>query len=150
MNDLDTLFNRAFGFEPMLRNMNTVPVDQKFPPCNIASYLNENNDKRFRVDLALAGWLREELEVIVGNNKLTIKGDPKEDEYPDDVDFKWIQHGIAKRGFEWSRVVSDDLIPDNVSFDDGILSVWLDEKVPEHKKIRSLSIGKSELMLENT
>ena len=68
---------------------------------------------------------------VVGNNQAKIQND------------KHLYHtvGISKKNFVWEKVVSDHVIVDGVTFDNGLLSVRCHVEIPEHQKPKTFQIN---------
>ena len=96
-----------------------------YPPYNLVKESNVD----FRLEIALAGYKREDIEVTTEWNKLFVevkKSGNSGDEY--------IHQGLAKRAFIRTWTLSDDVEVKDVSFEDGLLTVKLNRVIPEHQK----------------
>jgi molecular chaperone IbpA len=96
-----------------------------YPPYNLI----KESSVDFRLEIALAGYKREDIEVTTEWNKLFVeakKSGNSEDEY--------IHQGLAKRAFVRSWTLSDDVEVKDVSFEDGLLAIKLNKVIPEHQK----------------
>ena len=83
----------------------------------------------FRLEIALAGYKREDIEVTTEWNKLFVeakKSGNSDDEY--------LHQGLAKRAFTRTWTLSDDVEVKDVSYVDGLLIVKLNRVIPEHQK----------------
>jgi molecular chaperone IbpA len=83
----------------------------------------------FRLEIALAGYKRKDIEVTTEWNKLFVqakKADDSEDQY--------LHQGLAKRAFTRTWTLSDDVEVKDVSFEDGLLTIKLNRVIPEHQK----------------
>ena len=95
-----------------------------YPPYNLIQ-LNNHESK---LEIALAGFKKDELQVYTEFGKLYVKGRKEESE--DDGTF--VHKGLAQRSFERVWTVSDDTKVGSVKFEDGLLTVDLKKIVPEH------------------
>ena len=95
-----------------------------YPPYNLVQ-LNNHESK---LEIALAGFKKDELKVYTEFGKLYIEGKKEESE----VDGTFIHKGLAKRSFERVWTVTDDTEVGSVKFEDGLLTVELKKIVPEH------------------
>jgi molecular chaperone IbpA len=96
-----------------------------YPPYNLIKESNVD----FRLEIALAGYKREDIEVTTEWNKLFVeakKSGSSDDEY--------LHQGLAKRAFTRTWTLSDDVEVKDVSFEDGLLTVKLNRVIPEHQK----------------
>jgi|TARA_R100000278_G_scaffold112213_1_gene89937 molecular chaperone IbpA len=122
-------------FRDMLRMKNHQAgssIYNAYPPHNLV----ENSDGKYTIELATAGFTKEELEVKTEYSKLTISGRKAEEE----DDEKIVHKGIAKRPFSKSFTLAEDVVVDDVSFKDGLLTIKLQKVVPEDKKEKIYSL----------
>ncbi|RME67542.1 MAG: heat-shock protein [Alphaproteobacteria bacterium] len=137
---------RAFDFSPLLRstigfeNLNRLvdmasrldTAETSYPPYNIEK-LSEDD---YRISMAVAGFKRDELDIVVQENALLIRGQAAEA----DEDKSYLHRGIAKRAFERRFQLADSIKVVGASLVDGLLNVDLKREVPEHKKPRQIEI----------
>ena len=90
--------------------------DDAYPPYNI----EQIGEQGFRITLALAGFKKENINITVENNQLTIRG--KQEQNPQAV---YIFRGIATRQFIKTFVLADGIEVKNAEFDNGLLHVNL-------------------------
>ena len=95
-----------------------------YPPYNLIQ-LNNHESK---LEIALAGFKKDELKVYTEFGKLYVKGSKEESK----VDGEFVHKGLAQRSFERVWTVSDDTKVGSVKFEDGLLTVELNKIVPEH------------------
>lgn len=96
-----------------------------YPPHNIVS----GDNGRTILEIALAGFSREDISVSTERNLLTVSAKVKDKE-----DRKYQHKGISDRAFEKSWQLGEDVEVDNVEFVDGLLSVVLKKQLPEKQK----------------
>ena len=106
------------------RFFNAAPQTSNYPPYNLIQ-LNNHESK---LEIALAGFKKDELKVYTEFGKLYVEG--RKEESKDDGTF--IHKGLAQRSFERVWTVSDDTEIGSVEFTDGLLTVELKKIVPEH------------------
>ena len=100
-----------------------------FPQTNYPPYnLIQLNNHESKLEIALAGFKKDELKVFTEFGKLYVEG--KKEESKNVGEF--IHKGLAQRSFERVWTVSDDTKVGSVKFEDGLLSVRLDKIVPKH------------------
>lgn len=129
-------FDNVFDhFESMFDDnwtFNTPTVN--FPPYNIV----KTGDYTYDVELALAGFSKDDITVDYADNVLTVKSVKKADE---DKDTDGVLHrGISKRQFTRSFTIADDVEVKGAELKDGLLKVSMERIVPEGKKPRSIEI----------
>ena len=137
---------RAFDFSPLLRssigfeNLNrladfaTRGEGESYPPYNIEK-ISENG---YRISMAVAGFHRDELDLTVQDNVLTVIGRAGEEAAGGERQF--LHRGIAKRAFERRFQLADTIKVVNAGYEDGLLNIELAREIPEHKKPRKISI----------
>ena len=97
-----------------------------YPPYNLI----KESSIEFRLEVALAGFKKEEIKVFTENNKLFVEGAQEKDEDT----LEYIHKGLASRDFTRVWTISDDVVVDAVDYVDGILSIKLRRVIPEHQK----------------
>ena len=123
-----------FGLEDMFRRLDAFQdsTATNYPPYNIVKV----DDVTQRLEIALAGFSREEIEVAVERNILTVSTNQKE------ADGREYTHkGLARRTFARNWQLSDDTVVENVTYVDGLLSIDLRKEVPEEHKRKLLPIS---------
>ena len=112
---LDDYFDRFFNSD--------------FPQSNYPPYnLIQLNNHESKLEIALAGFKKDELKVYTEFGKLYVDGKKEEPE----IDGTFVHKGLAQRSFKRVWTVTDDTEVGSVSFDDGLLVVNLKKIVPEH------------------
>ncbi len=135
--DLERFMGLSVGFDSMFNRLMNFPQssqDSGFPPYNI----RKEDDYKYVIELALAGFSESDIEVEVKDGILTVRS--KEDKSTDDT--QYVHRGIAKRSFSKSWTLSDDVIVKGAEFDNGLLNISLEKVVPEEKKPRLIPITK--------
>ena len=112
----------------------TIP-QVNYPPYNIV----RTGDNTYDIELALAGFSKDDINVEYENNVLTVKSIKKADEMGD-KDNGVIHRGISKRMFTKSFTVADDVEVKGAELKDGLLKVSLERIIPESKKPRTIKI----------
>ena len=104
-----------------------------FPPYNIVKGKDELN---WKIEMALAGYNKKDIEVKYADNTITIKSTHKDE---DDKDT--IHRGIAKRHFTRTFTTAEDVEVKGAEMADGMLSIALEKILPEGKKPRTIDIA---------
>jgi len=106
-----------------------------FPPYNIV----KTGDNTYDVELALAGFNKDDIEVEYKENMLTVKS--KKQEETKDEEGNVIQHrGISKRMFSKSFTIANDVEVKGAELKDGLLKVSMERIIPDHKKAKTILI----------
>ena len=142
--DLQKLLGFTVGFDGFFNRLSTVDTAQtSYPPYNHRKI----NDLQYVVELALAGFTKDDIEVEVTEGTLTvrsvIKKDDKSnnDEMSSNNEIGFVHRGIAKRSFSRSFQLSDDIVVQSADLKDGLLIVNLERVIPDEKKPRLIPIG---------
>ena len=100
-----------------------------FPQSNYPPYnLVQLNNHESKLEMALAGFKKDEVKVYTEFGKLYIEGKKEESE----VDGTFVHKGLAQRSFQRVWTITDDTEVGSVKFEDGLLTVELNKIVPEH------------------
>jgi len=124
----DQLFDRIVSDHEKLQK-----YSGKYPPHNIRK-IDEVN---YTVELAVAGFDRDELDITFENSLLTVKGTPKQRESD------YLYQGIGHREFEKQFALNEEVIVKSADLVNGLLVINLERIIPEHKKPKKITIGDS-------
>lgn len=136
MNTLAPLFRHTVGFDRFDELLDAaLRSDQSggFPPYDII----REDDGLYKVTMAVAGFRRDELDVIVQENVLRITGKPSNTQ---DDNRTWLHRGIARRAFDRTFRLADHVEVTDAGLQDGLLVVTLNRVVPESRKPRQIPI----------
>lgn len=123
----------AIGWDGILEDLKKAStVKQSYPPYDVTKL----DGGIFIISLAVAGFNRDELEVITAGNKLTIAGNQDNEEPAGEV----IHNGIAKRDFTLNFRLADGVALESARLEDGILTIHLRKEVPESEKPKQIEI----------
>ena len=131
------LLNDPFfiGFDRVLDRMHQqTPGQSNYPPYNIVKV----DDDNYHIEIAVAGFGRDELDVELKDGVLSVEG-KKEDK----DETKYLHKGISARHFRRTFTLSDTIVVRGADFVDGILTIKLENVIPEEKKPRKIAIGGS-------
>jgi len=133
---LDRLLPTALGFENAFAALDNAAhlltaTQTAFPPVNVI----KKDDYNFVLELAVAGYKQDEIEVTAERNSLKITGKKAETD-----ERNYLVKGIAGRKFSRQFVLSDTVVVRDASLADGILSIALENVVPEEQKPRKIEI----------
>jgi molecular chaperone IbpA len=125
-------FDRLFD---MLENSGTGNGGENYPPFDLIS----TGDNDYRIDIAVAGFGRDEIDITAQQNVLIVSGKKKEESEKDGNDF--IYRGIATRSFERRFALADHIQVKGADMKDGLLSIELVREIPEAMKPKKIDIG---------
>ena len=114
----------GIGMDDYLDRFFNESPQSNYPPYNLIQVNNHES----KLEIALAGFKKDELKVYTEFGKLYIEGEKEATE----VDGTFIHQGLAQRSFKRVWTVSDDTKIGSVEFVDGLLTVQLNKIVPEH------------------
>ena len=123
---LDDVFHRLHSYGM------TQPGGQ-YPPYNI---IKESNVK-WRIELALAGWSKDDIEVSLETNVLLVRSKAAKET----VEQEYMHRGVATRTFARGFNLSDDVEVGDVTYVDGMLTIPLHKVIPEHQKLKVYDIN---------
>ena len=125
----------SLGLEDMFKRLDAFhdSSGSNYPPYNIIKI----DDVTQQLEIALAGFSRDEIEVAVEKNILTVSTNKV-----DGTDGREYTHkGLASRTFARNWQLSDDAVVEDVTYVDGLLSINIRKEVPEAQKRRLLTIS---------
>jgi len=124
---LDLINRNSIGMGDYFDRLTTLPETQSnYPPYNLVQV----NTEEFRLELALAGFKKKEINVFTQEGRLFVEADKEEPTAEKD----YLHRGVAARSFTRSWTLSDETEVGSVVFEDGLLTVTLQKIVPEHHK----------------
>jgi molecular chaperone IbpA len=103
-----------------------------FPPYNI----EKTGDDAYRIVMALAGFSKDDLQIVTENNRLLVRGEVR-----NKTEQTFLHQGIAQRAFQRVFDLADYVVVTGASMNDGLLMIDLKRELPESLKPRSISIG---------
>ncbi len=133
--DTSALNRALIGFDSLFNDVErrfANSVQNNYPPYNVLKH----DDNSFEIEIAVAGFSREDITIEVDQNQLTIRGQRLKD---DDAD-KYLHRGLAARDFERSFTLADHIEVGDAELTNGILSVKLTRVVPDALKPRLIAI----------
>ena len=120
----DKITKNSIGMDDYLNRFWEMDTTSNYPPYNLIQV----NNVLSRLELALAGFKKQEVKVYTEFGKLYVEGQ-KEDK---ETDGEFLHKGLAQRSFQRVWTISDDTKVGSVKFEDGLLTVELGKVVPEH------------------
>ena len=104
-----------------------------YPPYNIV----KTGENTYDIEVALAGFGKDDIEVEYADNMLNIKSKKVEDK---DAKEGVLHKGISKRYFSKTFTVADDVVVNGAELKDGLLKVSMERIIPEAKKPKTIEI----------
>lgn len=135
--DLSPLFRYSVGFDRLDQLFDAAfrnAQDNTYPPYNIV----KTGDDSYKITLAVAGFGEDDLEIVVKENLLTVKGKGAEAD-----DAVYLHRGIGRRAFEHRFQLADHVKVTGADLVNGLLDVQLVREVPEAMKAQEIKIGAS-------
>ena len=139
-----TVFNNPFmlGFDELENMLSRMTKSAEgFPPYNI----EQTGTETLKIVLAVAGYTEADLDIIVEDNQLIIRGRQAQN-----TEKHYLHHGIAARSFIKSFVLADGMVIEGACLENGLLSVDL-RKPQKQTKVQRIAIKtKSKSVLLDT
>ena len=120
----EKISRNSIGMDDYLNKFWDEPTNSNYPPYNLIQV----NNVESRLEIALAGFKKDELQVFTEFGKLYVEG--KKEESQDVGEF--VHKGLASRSFSRVWTIADETEIRDVRFTDGLLLVQLGKIVPEH------------------
>ena len=121
---LDKISKNSIGMDDYLNRFWDLDTTSNYPPYNIVQV----NNVESRLEIALAGFKKNEVKVYTEFGKLYVEGKKEESETVGE----FVHKGLAQRSFTRVWTLSDDTEIRDVRFNDGLLVVEIGKVVPEH------------------
>ena len=127
----DSMFDRLLG--PSTQHVSN---SQGYPPYNI----RKEGDTKYFIEIAVAGLSEDDLEVELKESVLEIRSKQSTED-----EANYVHRGIAKRSFQRSFTLSDDIVVKGCGLVNGMLTVELEKVIPEEKRARLIPIGSKKI-----
>ena len=134
--DLPSLHRHAIGFDQLFAQLNRTFANSKsdgnYPPHNVIKI----DDTHYVIELAVAGFAEDEIDVELKDNILTVQGDKAKDE----TEVEYLHKGISARNFARTFPLAEHVEVRGATVKNGILSIALEQVVPEEDKPKKIAI----------
>lgn len=144
MTNLTTVFPRSafVGFDHLLNELDRVTkqAPDHYPPHNIVKL----TDNQYLIELAVAGFDKDEITIYVENRSLTITGEHKS------KDRDYIHHGISAKKFKRVFTLSEYVHVEDADINNGILTIYMKHIVPEALRPRTIPISQHKASTHDT
>jgi molecular chaperone IbpA len=133
--DFSPLYRSVVGFDRLAALLDAAGAESAtgYPPYNI----ERTAEDAYRIEIAVAGFKPEELNVEVKENLLTVQGRKA----ANDEARSYLHRGLAERNFERKFQLADYVVVTDAQLNDGLLAIALKREVPEQKKPRRIEIA---------
>ena len=127
-------FDRLFD---MLENSSFGQGQENYPPFDLIKL----GDNDYRIELAVAGFKPDEVDITAHQNVLIVSG--RKNDEADSKGSDYIYRGIATRSFERRFALADHIQVKGADMKDGLLAIELEREIPEAMKPKKINIGGS-------
>ena len=138
--DIPTIARYSVGldelFDTLSRSVNA-GNNSNYPPYNIIRY----DDNRYAVELAVAGFKEDEIDITVHEGYLTVEGNQRVKTADSENPAVYLHNGISKRDFRKTWPLGNHVEVTAANFADGILTVNLERLIPEEMKPKKIAIS---------
>jgi molecular chaperone IbpA len=137
--DLPTLHRHAIGFDRLFDELNRTFANSAsnsgtgYPPYNVV----RSDETHYRVEIAVAGFAENEIDVEVKDGMLSVKGEQLRDS---DAADEYLHRGISARSFVRTFNLADNMQVLGATVKNGILTISLEMVIPDEQKLRKISI----------
>ena len=138
--DLPTFVNQihrqAIGFDSLFEQLNRQFTNSKsdnYPPHNVVKL----DDTHYVIEVAVAGFAEDEIDVELKENVLTVKGEQAKK----DTEVEYLHKGISARNFVRTFPLAENVEVRGATVQNGILAIALEQIVPEEKKPKKIAIS---------
>ena len=138
--DVDKIFDAvnkySVGLDDVFHRLHSYGMTQpggQYPPYNII----KDSNVKWRIELALAGWSKDEIEVSLETNVLLVQSKAAKE----NIEQEYLHRGVATRTFARGFNLSDDVRVGEVTFKDGMLTIPLERVIPDHQKLQVFDIN---------
>jgi len=131
----DRVKTYSIGFDRMFDRLldDSLVTTTNYPPYNIVKM----DDTNYAIQIAVAGFGKDDIEIETKENTLSIKSKEKGDVVDETT---YLHKGISNRAFKRTFTISDDVVVKGATFENGLLNVELERIIPEEKKPRLIEI----------
>jgi molecular chaperone IbpA len=134
--DLPALHRHAIGFDNLFEQLNRTfansKTDGNYPPHNVVKL----DDTHYVIEVAVAGFNEDEIDVELKENVLTVKGEQTKK----DKEVEYLHKGISARNFVRTFPLAEHVEVRGATVKNGILAVALEQVVPEEQKAKKIAI----------
>jgi molecular chaperone IbpA len=132
--DIPSIHKFGIGFDDLFDDLSRMTAQHSlnYPPYNIVKQTEDN----FFIEIATAGFSEGEVTISLDNRLLKVKGRSTRD----DEATEYLHRGISSRDFEREFTLAEHVEVTNASQKDGILTIYLERKIPDEKLPKTIAI----------
>ena len=133
---VDAAERYSVGFDDLFYRLHSYgmgSVNEAYPPYNIV----KESEVKWRIEMALAGWDKDEIEVSTESNVLLVRSKAAKSKGEEE----YMHRGVATRTFARGFNLSDDVEIGDVKFINGMLTINLQKIIPEHQQLKVYDIN---------
>lgn len=136
--DFSPLFRSSIGFDRLSQLMDSTlqKAEPTYPPYNI----EKTGEDTYRITLAVAGFDKSELDIVVQENRLVVSGRVKDKGAEQEAKSQYLYRGIAGRTFRHAFELADTVRVTGAGLVNGLLHIDLLREIPERSKPRQIEI----------
>lgn len=148
--DFSPLYRSAVGFDRLanlLESAARTSQENGWPPYNIET----TGENAYRIEIAVAGFKPDELNIEVKENLLTVTGRKTANDGAANTtapERNFLHRGLAERDFERRFQLADYVVVKTADLNNGLLSIDLARELPEALKPRRIEIGGGSKLIE--
>ena len=135
--DIPTIHKFGIGFESIFDEIMRLSASQhgNYPPHNVI----KTGDNTVTIEVAVAGFDEGEIGVTVENRVLVITGEQQFKDEPDN--YEYYHRGLSRRNFTQKFPLNEHVEVIEATIKNGVLTVYLERKVPEDKLPKKIAIN---------
>jgi molecular chaperone IbpA len=134
--DIPSIHKFGIGFDSMLDELMRLTAGQtntNYPPHNVI----KTGEDTVTIEIAVAGFGESEIDIKLANNALIISGAKAREEM---LNYEYLHRGLSSRDFTQTFPLAEHVEVIHAEVKNGILSIYLERKIPEEKKPKSIAI----------
>jgi molecular chaperone IbpA len=133
--DIPTIRRFGIGFDTLFDELMRLNANTgNYPPHNVI----RTGDETVTLEIAVAGFHEGELSITLNNRTLTIAG---ENQRTDPGNWEYLHRGLSRRNFTLKFPLNEFVEVMDASVDNGVLTIYLERRVPEEKKPKQIAIN---------
>jgi molecular chaperone IbpA len=133
---VNQIHRQAIGFDNLFDTLNRTfansRTDGNYPPHNVVKL----DDTHYVIEVAVAGFAEEEIDIELKDNVLTVKGEQAKPEQ----EVEYLHKGISARNFTRTFPLAEHIEVKGATVKNGILAIALEQFVPEENKPKKIAI----------
>ena len=127
----------AIGFDHLMDHLVSLHSNNNLTTNEYPTYdIIREGESNYKIELAVAGFKKDELSIQLKDNTLTIKGESNSKNSNGD----YLHKNIARRSFSKDFTLAENIEVGDAEFEDGVLSVSLTHNIPEEQRPKEISI----------